>query len=471
MGVVDLAVDDEGRAVALKRLALHGSLLEMDRARQRVRREAEALARLDHPGIVRLLDVVDDGDDLVLVMPYLGGGTLADQVQAYGPLSTAQVLHLADQLLDALAAAHRQGVVHRDIKPGNVLFDLDGRAHLTDFGIASFRDATSGLTVTGTVVGTPEFMAPEQARGERATPASDVFSLGATLLYAATGTRPYGSGDPRVLLHRAAEGRVARLPDELDPAVARLLRPMLRRAPDKRPSAARLRGGHRGTRPAASLAAHPPRRRWATVVAAAVGVAVLAGAVTAAAVARVGQSNGSVDAGTPPAPAAAAPSTTASPCRPLPYQPCGQPAAPFTDGSRCTDDHADYDGQAANGCEAAPDTVATTTLDAPVTSANLVPDADVDRYTFVVDDGFQLLCDGQVRVTLTAPTGVSMRLDVLRDGQVQGSATSSDGRPASVVLGDPGCFTDDGGTYQARVAWAGTERTAAPYRLERTGSF
>ena len=112
-------------------------------------------------------------------------------------------------LLDALAAAHRQGIVHRDVKPENVLFTADGEPRLVDFGVARTSEHTPGLTATATVVGTPSFMAPEQARGEPASPASDVFSLGATLLYALTGEGPYGpvTADPRVLMHRAASGR------------------------------------------------------------------------------------------------------------------------------------------------------------------------------------------------------------------------------------------------------------------------
>src|SRR4051812_8859940 len=109
MGVVDLATDADGRHVALKRLPLHGSSEEIGRARARIRREAEVLGTLDHPGIVGLLDVVDDGDDVVLVMPYLAGGSLHDRVSTGGPLSEPEVGRLGDQLLDALAAAHRQG--------------------------------------------------------------------------------------------------------------------------------------------------------------------------------------------------------------------------------------------------------------------------------------------------------------------------------------------------------------------------
>ena len=144
MGVVDLGVDEHGQEVALKRLSLHGTPEELATARQRIKREAEVLRALDHPGIVRLRDVVDDGDDLVLVMDHLSGGTLAQRVAEDGPLPPDEVGELADRLVDALAAAHRQGIVHRDIKPANVLFDAAGQPHLADFGAASNRDVTLG---------------------------------------------------------------------------------------------------------------------------------------------------------------------------------------------------------------------------------------------------------------------------------------------------------------------------------------
>src|SRR5690349_16814777 len=259
MGVVDLAMSPDGRPVAIKRLVLHGSVHDMARARQRIHREAQALLALDHPNIVRLLEVIEDGDDLILVMPYLAGGTLADQVRAHGPLSTDQVRMLAPPLLSALAAAHRQGIVHRDIKPANVLFDHEGRPYLADFGVASMRDATSGLTVTGMLLGTPEFMAPEQARGEPATPASDVFSLGATLAFAATGAAPYGSGDPRVLVTRAAKGKVTPLPSTIPSDLRKRIEPLLDRTPKRRPTAAAAQGGPAGTR---VLPTQPGARRW-----------------------------------------------------------------------------------------------------------------------------------------------------------------------------------------------------------------
>ena len=495
MGVVDLALDADGRPVAVKRLALHGSAHDMHRARQRVRREAAALAALDHPGIVSLLEVVDEGDDIVLVMPYLGGGTLADQVRAHGPLNPEMFDYLAGHLLSALAAAHRAGIVHRDIKPANVLFDAEGHAYLTDFGVATMRDATSGLTATELVIGTPEFMAPEQARGERATPASDVFSLGATLRYAVTGTPPYGRGDARVILNRAAEGKIDRLPPELPRATRARLIPLVDKRPERRPTAAAAAQGAPGgthaqpqaarlprpTRspgsPRAARSARPPRaprprtrnaagaRVWPTIVAV-VLVALVGVAATAYAVAR--SRSGSAASQAASTVTTESPSTTA--CTPLAYQPCGRPAAPFTDGLRCTDDHADYDGDALNGCEATPDTVDGTKLTKTLT-ADLVPTDDIDRYPFHVTDSFQLFCDGSASVTLTAPAGVAMRVDVVEGDTPIGTAVSRDSAPATVDLPDPSCLGDDTTDLQARVSWVGDARSATPYRLERAGSY
>ncbi len=467
MGVVDLAVGEDGRPVAVKRLLLHGSVHDMGRARQRIRREAEALQQLDHPNIVRLLEVHDNGDEIVLVMPYLSGGTLADQVRAHGPLTADQVRALAPPLLGALAAAHRQGVVHRDIKPANVLFDMYGRPYLADFGVASLRNATSGLTASGVVLGTPEYMAPEQARGEPATPASDVFSLGATLAYAATGTPPFGRGDPRVLMNLAAKGRILPLPTTMPADLRRFLGPMLERQDRKRPTAAAALGGPNGTRVLHLDGRRPRRRRlWrGAAVGAAFGTIATAGALLV-----VATRPDPTPTNTATRPAAVVPSPTSAPCEDQPYRPCGAPAAPFTDGVKCLDDHADYDGGAANGCEAAPDAVDGHALTGPLT-ANLVPANDIDRYPFHVDDSFDLLCQGEVRVTLTAPKGASMRLDVLRGNTILATTTSADGRAATVKLPEPSCLGDDTTDLTARVAWDGTRRTGASYHLERTGSY
>jgi len=173
-----------------------------------------------------------------------------------------------------------------------------------------------------------------------------------------------------------------------------------------------------------------------------------------------------------PGSAATVPAASPDPaCTPLAYQPCGRPAAAFTDGLQCTDDHADYDADPTNGCEAAPDTLDGTPLTRRISSAGLVPVADVDRYPLEVGDDLQWLCDGALDVTLTAPAGVAMRLDVLRSGSPLASTVSTDGGPAKVTLDDPSCLGDDSTELQARVSWVGDARTAVPYTLERDGSY
>ncbi len=201
-------------------------------------------------------------------------------------------------------------------------------------------------------------------------------------------------------------------------------------------------------------------------MAAVVLVALVGVAATAYAVARSRSGSGAADSASTVT--TESPSTTA--CTPLAYQACGQPAAPFTDGLHCTDDHADYDGNTLNGCEAAPDTVDGTTLTKSLT-ANLVPTDDIDRYPFHVSDSFQLFCDGSASVTLTAPPGVAMRVDVVEGDAPIGTAVSRDGTPATVDLPDPSCLGDDSTDLQARVSWVGDGRSATPYRLERAGSY
>jgi serine/threonine protein kinase/tetratricopeptide (TPR) repeat protein len=191
MGVVFLAHDSVlDRQVALKViLAAEAGIAD----RRRFEREARSAARLHHPGIATVFDVgVDDGRSF-LAMEYVQGETLADRLKR-GPLPAEALLSLAQQLAAALAAAHDAGVVHRDLKPGNIMCAADGRVRLLDFGLAraaSVVDADSAaaepLTHTGVLVGTPAYMAPEQARGDRTGTASDVFALGVVLHEAATG--------------------------------------------------------------------------------------------------------------------------------------------------------------------------------------------------------------------------------------------------------------------------------------------
>ena len=463
MGVVDLASAPDGRRVALKRIALHGSTAELAAARARIRREAEVLSQLRHPAVVELLDVLDDGDDVVLVMPWLRGGSLHDRVSASGPLDPAAVALVADELLGGLAAAHRAGVVHRDLKPANVLFDDDGHPVLTDFGVATARGVTEGLTVVGAVLGTPGFLAPEQARGEVAEPAADVFSLGATLLWAATGVGPYGSGTADVLLLRATRGKAERCPKTLPAPLRQRIDAMLDPRPERRPTAAALAGGPDGTR-VRPVRARPVRSRKALAAVATVAAAVVA-AVAVLALSRAGGPGSAA----PPTSAATVPST--APCASLPYLPCGGVPAPGTDGQACIDARADYDGDAANGCEAVPDALDGATVDEAL-EANLVPADDVDEFAVEVADHYQLRCDGTLRFTVTAPAGATVRLVVLAEGGDElGEITSADGVAGVLRIREPDCGGNDGQTLTARVTPVGSDRTAAPYLLERSGSF
>ncbi len=193
MGRVWLGYDELlARPVAVKQVLL--GTRESEDAREGALAEARALARVDHPGVVRIHDLVEDGGDPWIVMELLSGRTLADRIAADGPLPPAQVRRIALELLDALRAVHAAGLVHCDVKPANVQLCDDGRVVLTDFGIASAdEDATMP---GGGFAGSPAYLSPERARGDAARPESDLFSLGATLFAAAEGTSPFGRGDP-----------------------------------------------------------------------------------------------------------------------------------------------------------------------------------------------------------------------------------------------------------------------------------
>jgi len=158
--------------------------------RQRVLREARALARLDHPGVVTIHHIVDEGEGTYpwIVMELVPGGSLADRL-AEGPMDPAEAARIGLGVLSALRAAHDAGIQHRDVKPANVLLRPDGRPVLTDFGIAAIREATA-LTATGSLIGTPDYMAPERVFGQGGGPASDLWSLGMMLYTAVEGRHP-----------------------------------------------------------------------------------------------------------------------------------------------------------------------------------------------------------------------------------------------------------------------------------------
>ena len=211
MGTVWLAEDVVlGREVAVKEVTFPRGLSDEDRAvlRERTRREARAAARLDHPSAVTVYDVIEDGGAPYLVMEYVDARTLAQVVKSDGPLSPQRTAEVGLALLGALEAAHRQGIVHRDVKPGNVMLRSDGRVVLTDFGIAT-STGDSSITSTGLLLGSPSYIAPERAKGEQPGPASDLWSLGATMFTAVEGRPPYDAGEPLLTVTAVVTGEHA----------------------------------------------------------------------------------------------------------------------------------------------------------------------------------------------------------------------------------------------------------------------
>ena len=198
MGTVWLAEDDLlSRQVAVKEVSPPADMTEQERGllRERTLREARTAARLSHPNVVTIYDVVEDDGQPWIVMELVPARSLRDVVQAAGPLTVQQAAGVGLQILAALSAAHALGIMHRDVKPGNVLIDAGGRAILADFGIARTQDSTA-LTTSGVLVGSPSYIAPERARGERGGPESDLWSLGATLYALVEGRPAYDRAGP-----------------------------------------------------------------------------------------------------------------------------------------------------------------------------------------------------------------------------------------------------------------------------------
>ena len=188
MGAVYLARDEVlGREVAIKRIGMVPGATSPDLAR--AEREARLAAQLNHPHVVSVFDLVEDQDHQWLVMEYVEGESLAQRTSG-GGLDHAEAARIMWQVADGLAQAHRAGITHRDVKPSNILVTADGQAKLTDFGIARSQTDVS-LTQTGLVTGSPAYLAPEVASGSGAGPASDVWSLGATLFHVLAGRPPY----------------------------------------------------------------------------------------------------------------------------------------------------------------------------------------------------------------------------------------------------------------------------------------
>jgi eukaryotic-like serine/threonine-protein kinase len=241
MGVVWWARDTLlGRDVAVKEVRVPPSVPDLDREalRARVLREARAAARLNHPGAVTLYDVLNEQGHAFIVMELIHAPTLAQVVDAEGPLDPGSAARIGLQVASVLAAAHQAGIVHRDVKPANVMVAHDGTARLTDFGIARVQGDPK-LTSTGLIVGSPAYMAPEQASGDAAGPAADLWGLGATLYFAVEGRPPFERAGSIATLAAAVNDETPS--PRRAGAVGPIIGALLSKSPADRPTAGELR--------------------------------------------------------------------------------------------------------------------------------------------------------------------------------------------------------------------------------------
>jgi serine/threonine protein kinase len=235
MGEVFLAEDLRlEREVALK--LLHAHLARQDGMRERVVAEARLAARLTHPHVVGVLDTGEHEGRPFVVMERLSGRTLRDELND-GPMPTERARDVGLQVLRALAAAHELGIVHRDVKPGNVLDAGVGTWKVADFGIAKWIHADETLTGTGELLGSPSYLAPERIAGAQAGPASDLYAVGVLLYEAVCGRRPFEGDDPFALADAIREGRYAppaSAKPGVDPTIAAVIERAMRLDPTER---------------------------------------------------------------------------------------------------------------------------------------------------------------------------------------------------------------------------------------------
>jgi serine/threonine protein kinase len=241
MGTVWLATDQVlERQVALKEVTFSVHLTDEERRTlvERTMREARAAARLDHPRVTAVYDVVEEDGKPWLVMEHISARSLQEILEEQGPLAPAAVARIGLDVLEALDAAHGAGIVHRDVKPANVLVGRDGHACLTDFGIAT-TTGDSSLTTSGALIGSPSYMAPERAHGDEPRPPVDLWSLGATLYTAVEGRPPFDRGEAMATLMSVVSEHPAPMlrAGPLEP----VLRGLLTKDPQQRSTVARAR--------------------------------------------------------------------------------------------------------------------------------------------------------------------------------------------------------------------------------------
>src|SRR4051795_11650839 len=253
-----------GRTVAVK--ILLPALLDEPGFAERFRGEARTMATINHPGVVDVYDYGSDQHLAFLVMEYVEGDALSRTLSRVGRLTPARTMALVAQAADALQAAHANGIVHRDVKPGNLLVRPNGTLVLTDFGIA--RSALVGqLTVAGSVLGTASYISPEQAAGGVATSASDVYALGVVAYQCLVGRRPFEGDNPLEIAMQHVRSQPAPLPNDIPPTVRQVVERALAKDPAARwPTAAAMATVARQAAPAlATPARHPggssPRAR------------------------------------------------------------------------------------------------------------------------------------------------------------------------------------------------------------------
>jgi serine/threonine protein kinase len=338
------------REVAVKVLR-DATTNEVDR--KRFATEALTLASLAHPGIVTLLDAGDRDEHPYLVLELIDGPTLTERLAGKGRLASTEVADLAISLAEALAYAHAEGIVHRDVKPSNILCSAD-RVVLTDFGIARLVASTDQHTRTGETIGSAAYLAPEQVTGGQIGTAADIYSLGLVLLEALTGERAYSGTPIAAAIARLSVRPV--IPDSVGPVWRNLLDAMTQSDPADRPTAAEVARSLRGTAPSpaeqtalltayvpVAAVATPRRRRTGFLIAAAAMLAVAAGGAVLL-LAPDGNASQTHAAERPPSPVPTptnSPVSVVTPTR-LPVQPVAVSIHPPKDQG---DDHAAKHGK------------------------------------------------------------------------------------------------------------------------------